>query len=150
MDPSGGYQATPGPTGLTGARVVYEFVPSTGQWQPVTYFPEEAMTPEESLLNEFACHYISDELPSLDPEDRASWLPAWAAGSARRLRRDAGAEGVSQVVALLRSIRADPHHPVVDKLSRESNIEWRDDDAWPGLQAILDEIARNLESPPNG
>lgn len=40
MDPNGGFQATPGPTGLTDARVIYEFVPSTGQWRPVTYFPE--------------------------------------------------------------------------------------------------------------
>lgn len=103
------------------------------------------MNEEEILLNEFGCYYLADELPSIAPEHLASWLPAWAQASAQRLSADAGAEGTPRLLELLRAVRADRDHPLVARLSRESNIPWRDDDAWPGLQAILDEIGRHLE-----
>lgn len=44
-DAAGNRVAVPSNTVLPNARVTFEYVPSTGEWRPVTYFPEPAPLP---------------------------------------------------------------------------------------------------------
>lgn len=39
-DANGDYVPVTNPTPLSGAKIIYEYVPSTGKWEPVTYYPQ--------------------------------------------------------------------------------------------------------------
>lgn len=49
LDASGQRIPITSPTPLPRARVVFEYVPSTGEWRPVTYFPEPVLLPSGQL-----------------------------------------------------------------------------------------------------
>lgn len=97
---------------------------------------------EEALKQEFGCYYLADELQE-GWEDSLSKM-AWA--SASRLSDRIGENHIQDLIELLKDVRNDPNHPIVQMICDETLIDWVDEPTdWQVLQNLLDMIVMNLK-----
>jgi hypothetical protein len=103
-------------------------------------------SPQEAIEQEFQSYYHSDELVvSWDQPERAQEeMESHAEASADGLRRTVGHSQLAALRELLDSARSDPHHPLIARLGRASNLDWTEAQTWPVLQHLLKRIAEHL------
>ena len=100
---------------------------------------------EEALRDEFACHYLADELPTTwDDVFLAQKWPARAEASAKRLNHKVDADKAQELAVLLRDAAGTPTHPIIAMICDVTSIEWTESADWPVLQRLLSLIADKL------
>lgn len=86
---------------------------------------------EELLLHEMIGHYSSNApLSILDVEVRKTKLAKMALGSARRLASHLSKKELNPFYTWLSSLRENPNDPFFNELDNQTQITWRDEEAW--------------------
>lgn len=103
------------------------------------------LSPQRAIENELSCYYHGDELTSLHSAAFRLSLRRRTHASAVRLRRAVGHAAVAQLVAVLRSLKAEPYGFLMCVVIEATLIGWPDDPRdWAVFCEIVEQICEQL------
>lgn len=104
--------------------------------------------PSEALWQEFASRYQLDELPALTAENLNGELRWRAWASSVRLRRMVSPQRLPEAIELLRAMREDPRHRLLQRIESSTMKIWSDEpEDWRAFQTVVDWIVDGLLHP---
>jgi hypothetical protein len=98
-------------------------------------------SPEQAIKQEFETYYLADELEEHWVKD----IPNMAAFTANKFRLSVGDNQISETIEILRAMRDDFEHPLVQSADLSSFVEWQEEpEEWKKFQMLLDGIIASL------